>query len=152
MFCNVAFSCRLQNVLTLGPEISRRDDIESLLYTLLELYHGQLPWHELSQMEDKSSCDQIGEMKEGSVLHDFLSESLPEFRSFHAHCMSLSYGQAPDYTFLRGLFRERMQREGWQYDWSFDWEDGSSSEKGTLVPSDYVFDLRFVERRVLNPR
>ena len=89
-------------------------------------------------------------MKAGPEFLDFLSGSLPEFRAFHAHCMSLTYGQAPDYAFLRGLFRERMQREGWHYDWIFDWENGSS-RKGTLVPDDYVFDLEFVERRALDP-
>ncbi|KAI0719778.1 kinase-like protein [Cerioporus squamosus] len=131
-------------------EVSRRDDIESLLYTLLELYHGQLPWEELCNRRDPRFYDQVAGMKEGPEFRDFLSESLPEFRSFHAHCTGLSYGQAPDYAFLRGLFRERMQREGWYYDWVFDWEDGAS-EKGTLVPDDYVFDLKFVERRALYP-
>lgn len=91
-------------------------------------------------------------MKEGPEFREFLSESLPEFRSFHAHCTGLSYGQTPDYAFLQGLFRRRMQVEGWQYDWRFDWENGSAGEKGTLVPSDYVFDMRFVERCALNPK
>ncbi|RPD61796.1 kinase-like protein [Lentinus tigrinus ALCF2SS1-7] len=134
-----------------GHEVSRRDDIESLLYTLLELYHGRLPWHNLSKRRDGLFDDHIAGMKEGTEFRDFLSRSLPEFRSFHAHCMSLSYGQTPDYALLRGLFRERMGKEGWQYDWIFDWENGSSTEKGTLVPDDYVFDLRFVERRALYP-
>ncbi|TFK78508.1 kinase-like protein [Polyporus arcularius HHB13444] len=132
-------------------EMSRRDDIESLLYTLLELFHGQLPWYELSKLRNEAAYDRIREMKEGPEFRDFLSESLPEFRSFHAHCMGLSYGQTPDYALLRSFFRERMHREGWYYDWIFDWEDGSASEKGTLIPDDYVFDMRFVERKALDP-
>ncbi len=131
--------------------MSRGDDIESLLYTLLELFHGQLPWYELSKLRSGAAYDRIREMKEGPEFRDFLSKSLPEFRSFHAHCMDLSYGQTPDYALLRSLFRERMQREGWYYDWIFDWEDGSASEKGTLIPDDYIFDMRFVERKALDP-
>ncbi len=39
-----------------------------------------------------------------------------------------------------------METKGWQYDWKFDWEDGTALERGTLVPEEYVFDLRFVQR------
>ncbi|KAI0719776.1 kinase-like protein [Cerioporus squamosus] len=128
------------------PAISRRDDLESLLYVLAELHYGQLPW------TTETELLRIVQMKAGQEFQDFLSQSLPEFRAYHAHCASLSYGQAPDYAHLKDLFRRRMATEGWQYDWKFDWEDGSALERGTLVPEEYVFDLRFVQRVGLDPQ
>ncbi len=132
--------------LTSKTEISRRDDLESLLYVLAELFHGELPW------TTESDLLRTAQMKAGKEFQDFLSQSLPEFRAYHAHCASLSYGQAPDYALLKDLFRKRMTTESWQYDWRFDWEDGTALERGTLVPEDYVFNLRFVQRVGLDPQ
>ena len=110
----------------------------------MELYHGQLPWQD-------SPKELMGKMKDGPELHAFLSQSLPEFTAYHAHCSSRSFGEKPDYGLLKGLFRSRMQTEGWAYDWIFDWEDGASLSKGTLIPEEYVFDLEYVDRIGLDP-
>ncbi|RPD61798.1 kinase-like protein [Lentinus tigrinus ALCF2SS1-7] len=130
----------------LGHELSRRDDLESLLYSLVELYHGQLPW------ATEQELLRVVQMKAGKEFEELLSESLPEFRAYHAHCASLSFGQAPDYTLLKNLFRERMRMEGWHHDGAFDWENATALERGTLVPEEYVFDLRYVERLGLDPQ
>lgn len=132
-------------------EVSRRDDVESLLYVLLELYHGCLPWQDVSAQAHQERLDLIHEMKAGKVFQDYLSQSLPEFKAYHDHCSALSFGEKPRYSFLKGLFRARMLSDGWLYDWKFDWENGASLEKGTLVPEDYVFDMQFVERIGLDP-
>ena len=126
-------------------EISRRDDLESLLYVLAELHHGSLPW------TTETELLRIVQMKAGKEFQEFLAQSVPEFRAYYAHCASLSFGQAPDYALLKDLFRRRMETEGWRHDWMFDWEDSAALEKGTLVPDEYVFDLRFVQRIGLDP-
>ena len=118
----------------------------------MELYHGQLPWHTFSSQHDQDPIRRIGDMKAGREFAEFLGGSIPEFRAYHAHCSGLSFGEKPDYAYLKALFRERMRIEGWAYDWKFDWEEGTSLEKGTLVPEEYVFDLRFVERLALDPK
>ncbi|KAI0767561.1 kinase-like protein [Fomes fomentarius] len=135
----------------LHHEVSRRDDVESLLYVLMELYHGCLPWQDVSAQAHQERLDLIHEMKAGKGFQDYLSQSLPEFKAYHDHCSALSFGEKPKYSFLKGLFRARMLSDGWLYDWKFDWEDGASLEKGTLVPEDYVFDMQFVERIGLDP-
>ncbi|KAI0767575.1 casein kinase-like protein I isoform alpha [Fomes fomentarius] len=132
-------------------KVSRGDDIESLLYVLMELYHGSLPWHDVSADDHQERTRIVHEMKAGKVFHDFLSQSLPEFGAYYSHCSALLFGERPDYLLLKGLFRTRMRSEGWLYDSKFDWEDGVNLEKGTLVPEDYVFDMRFVERHGLDP-
>ena len=91
------------------------------------------------------------EFKEGQKFQEFLDTSLPEFRDYHAHLSQLSFDQAPDYAFLKGLFRRRMSMEGWQHDWVFDWEDSSELAGGTLLPDEYRFKADYVERRGLDP-
>ncbi|KAI0631295.1 kinase-like protein [Trametes polyzona] len=134
--------------------VSRRDDIESLLYVLLEFYHGTLPWKSLPAPSSKK-LDYILEMKEDSlptgVLPQLLARSPPEFAAYHAHVTSLAYGQEPDYALLSRLFQQRMRKEGWSYDAHFDWVDPSGLEQGTLMPGEYVPSMRFVEEKDWNP-
>jgi len=49
----------------------------------------------------------------------------------------LRFDDKPDYSYLRKLFRDLFVREGFQYDYVFDWsvqrasqEDGASATKG----------------------
>ncbi|KAI8972807.1 kinase-like protein, partial [Trametes punicea] len=136
-------------------EVSRRDDVESLLYVLLEFYHGRLPWDILPDAHWALQVRLTGEMKAdvspSSPFGIFLAQSPPELVQYHAHCVSLAYGQKPDYAFLRGLFRKRMCEEGWGSDSKFDWADPSLLTKGTLLPEEYVADVAFVEDREWNP-
>ncbi|KAI0631311.1 kinase-like domain-containing protein [Trametes polyzona] len=136
------------------PAVSRRDDIESLLYVLLEFYHGTLPWKSLPAPSSKK-LDYILEMKEDpsptGVLPQLLARSPPEFAAYHAHVTSLAYGQEPDYALLSRLFRQRMRKEGWSYDSPYDWVDSSGLEQGTLLHEEYVASMSFVEDKDFNP-
>ena len=51
---------------------------------------------------------------------------------------ALRFDDKPDYSYLRKLFRDLFVREGYQYDYVFDWsmqrameDGGSSSQKAT---------------------
>ncbi|KAI0323549.1 kinase-like protein [Cubamyces sp. BRFM 1775] len=136
-------------------EVSRRDDIESLLYVLLEFYHGSLPWDSIPTSDGETELKIMADMKidisPTSPFGSLLAQSPPEFAAYHAHCTNLEYGQRPNYALLQGLFRERMRKEGWEYDTRFDWMDGGALEKGTLLPEEYVVDIAFVEEQEWNP-
>ncbi|KAJ8502280.1 hypothetical protein ONZ51_g37 [Trametes cubensis] len=136
-------------------EVSRRDDIESLLYVLLELYHGSLPWDAIptddGRIELKIMLDMKADVSPTSPFGSLLARSPPEFAAYQAHCTNLTFGQKPDYSLLRGLFRERMRKEGWGNNSPFDWINGSVLEKGTLLPEEYVVDIKFVEEQEWNP-
>lgn len=134
--------------------VSRADDLESLLYTLLEFYHGSLPWEALpapSHMRRSLIVEMKSDLSPTGFLPQLLARSPPEFAAYHAHLTGLSYGEEPDYALLRGLFRERMRKEGWACDWVFDWMDASGLEKGTLLPEEYNASTEFVEEGVWNP-
>jgi len=45
----------------------------------------------------------------------------PEFVSYFQVVRSLRFEDKPDYSFLRKLFRDLFIREGYQYDYVFDW-------------------------------
>lgn len=82
---------------------------------------------------------------------DLLCRGFPnEFGIFLNYCRALRFDDKPDYSYLRKLFRDLFVREGYQYDYVFDWsvqrpsnaEDKSSRRKvvdeegGEPKPSD----------------
>ncbi|KAG0454608.1 hypothetical protein HPP92_023900 [Vanilla planifolia] len=98
----------------LGIEQSRRDDLESLGYVLLYFLRGSFFFflHEASLAGPKS-CHQEAEV---------LCKSHPvEFASYFHYCHSLTFDQRPDYGFLKRLFRDLFSREGYEFDYIFDW-------------------------------
>ncbi len=49
-------------------------------------------------------------------------------------CRSLRFDDKPDYSYLRKLFRDLFVREGFQYDYVFDWSIQQRSEDAKVEP------------------
>lgn len=86
----------------LNRELSRRDDIEALAYSLMYLYRGTLPW--LEQVGDHPSRTFIQKMKESMRLDSGDDADIPKvIIAVLRYARSLSFTQKPDYDYLRGL-------------------------------------------------
>ncbi|XP_076933927.1 uncharacterized protein LOC143599982 isoform X3 [Bidens hawaiensis] len=105
----------------LGVEQSRRDDLESLGYILMYFMRGSLPWQGLKAGNKKQKYDRISEKKMFTSI-EVLCKSYPsEFVSYFHYCRSLRFEDKPAYSYLKKLFRDLFIREGYQYDYVFDW-------------------------------
>lgn len=51
----------------------------------------------------------------------FFLTSLAEFSTYMNFCRSLRFDDKPDYSYLRQLFRNLFHRQGFSYDYVFDW-------------------------------
>ncbi|CAA0814317.1 casein kinase I-like 3 [Striga hermonthica] len=105
----------------LGIEQSRRDDLESLGYVLLYFLRGSLPWQGLKAATKKQKYDKICEKKLSTPIEVLCKSHPVEFASYFHYCHSLTFDQRPDYGFLKRLFRELFAREGYEFDYVFDW-------------------------------
>lgn len=131
---NLTGTARYASVNThLGVEQSRRDDLESLGYVLMYFLRGSLPWQGLKAGTKKQKYDKISEKKMLTPI-EVLCKSYPsEFTSYFHYCRSLRFEDKPDYSYLKRLFRDLFIREGYQFDYVFDWtilkypQTGSSS-------------------------
>ncbi|XP_071732471.1 casein kinase 1-like protein 10 [Rutidosis leptorrhynchoides] len=119
---NLTGTARYASVNThLGIEQSRRDDLESLGYVLMYFLRGSLPWQGLKAGTKKQKYDKISEKKMLTPI-EILCKSYPtEFISYFHYCRSLRFDDKPDYSYLKRLFRDLFIREGYQFDYVFDW-------------------------------
>ncbi|KAL7151610.1 hypothetical protein ABFS83_04G043100 [Erythranthe nasuta] len=119
---NLTGTARYASVNThLGVEQSRRDDLESLGYVLMYFLRGSLPWQGLKAGTKKQKYDKISEKKMLTPI-EVLCKSFPsEFISYFHYCRSLRFEDKPDYSYLKRLFRDLFIREGYQFDYVFDW-------------------------------
>ncbi|KAG6789028.1 hypothetical protein POTOM_005111 [Populus tomentosa] len=105
----------------LGIEQSRRDDLESLGYVLMYFLRGSLPWQGLKAGTKKQKYEKISEKKVSTSIEALCRGYPTEFASYFHYCRSLRFDDKPDYAYLKRLFRDLFIREGFQFDYVFDW-------------------------------
>jgi len=112
----------------LGIEQGRRDDLEAIGYVLMYFLRGSLPWQGLQARLKKDKYEKIMEKKISTPI-DTLCRGYPsEFSSYLNYCRSLRFEERPDYAYLRGMLKDLFFREGFQYDFAFDWSVKNSQE------------------------
>jgi hypothetical protein len=100
-------------------EQGRRDDLWSLLYVIIELRTGTLPWAHLRGVEN---LDRIRDIKL-QYNNEKLVRGLPlEFLKFVTYVKTLRYESTPDYDFLDGLMLSLLQKNNGSDSTPFDWE------------------------------
>merc|ERR1712046_432798 len=119
---NLTGTARYASINThLGIEQSRRDDLEALGYVLMYFLRGSLPWQGMKAATKKQKYEKISEKKMSTPI-EVLCKGFPqEFVTYFQVCRSLRFEDKPDYSYLRKLFRDLFFREGYQYDFVFDW-------------------------------
>lgn len=105
----------------LGIEQSRRDDLESLGYVLMYFLRGSLPWQGLKAGNKKQKYEKISEKKVSTSIESLCRGYPTEFASYFHYCRSLKFEDKPDYAYLKRIFRDLFIREGFQFDYIFDW-------------------------------
>ncbi|KAL5781691.1 hypothetical protein ACOSP7_006720 [Xanthoceras sorbifolium] len=119
---NLTGTARYASVNThLGVEQSRRDDLESLGYVLMYFLRGSLPWQGLKAGTKKQKYDKISEKKMLTPIEVLCKSYSSEFTSYFHYCRSLRFEDKPDYSYLKRLFQDLFIREGYQFDYVFDW-------------------------------
>jgi len=105
----------------LGIEQSRRDDLESMGHVLMYFNRGSLPWQGLKAATKKQKYDRISEKKMSTPV-DVLCKGYPtEFAMYLNYCRGLRFDEAPDYMYLRQLYRILFRTLNYNYDYVFDW-------------------------------
>ncbi|XP_028130577.1 casein kinase I isoform X2 [Diabrotica virgifera virgifera] len=119
---NLTGTARYASINThLGIEQSRRDDLESLGYVLMYFNRGSLPWQGLKAANKRQKYERISEKKMTTPIEELCKGYPIEFPTYLNYCRQLRFEERPDYSYLRQLFRTLFHRQGFTYDYVFDW-------------------------------
>ena len=89
-----------------GVEQSRRDDLESLVYSLIYLLNGSLPWQVLLPANTTDKHQKVAALKTNLPIHQICKGCPPQVGQLLAYCRGLAFEENPDYEFIRFLLRE----------------------------------------------
>jgi serine/threonine protein kinase len=113
-----------------GKECSRRDDFQSLAYSLIYFLRGELPWQGLSSKcndgkcceSDKEICkrERIFKMKKELSTAELCKNLPPIFEKFLRYSNSLRFKDKPNYDEWRQLFFQEIKING-SVDYHLDW-------------------------------
>ncbi len=105
----------------LGYEQSRRDDLESLGYTMIYLLKGRLPWEDIKLGNKTKLHDAIMDKKMNIQLDRLCRGLPPEILHYMMYCRELLFESKPDYFQLRRqlaeAFARSWSRKAFLYDW-----------------------------------
>lgn len=115
----------------LGMEQSRRDDIESIGYTLIYLATGSLPWQGFVEKGKVEDYNKIKEKKMKITIPLLCKGLPPQFESYFKYCKELRFTQKPNYQYLRGLFKQVMTIKGYINNYKYDWITKGKSNRAS---------------------
>jgi len=122
-------------------ELSRRDDLWSWLFMIVDVSVGKLPWDSLQFTRGTSQTEmmtKIGESKDASLAQNgrILLEGCPrEYQSAYDHTMTLQYADEPNYDLIKRGWMACQQRKGYSVDSPLDWEPkGEHFKEAQAVP------------------
>lgn len=114
-----------------GVEHARRDDLESLGYSLVYLFKGTLPWQELRVLllpwqnarafSEWRLLTMIANKKKKISLESLCDGMPPQMVEYFRYVRSLNFDERPDYAKLRALLRRAMKESHLREDRVFDW-------------------------------
>ena len=115
-----------------GAEQSRRDDMESLGYMFVYFLKGYLPWMGITENDATNKNAAILHKKQ-SIKIDELCEGLPvEFAQYLKFVRKLKFAEQPNYSEYRQLFRNLFIKQGYVYDYHYDWNDLVINSSSTI--------------------
>jgi hypothetical protein len=99
-------------------DLSRRDDLESLAYTLLFLLRGSLPWQRAS-LESSTILARMAQVREKkrSWTGARLGEGFPDaFGQLLDHARALEFDEKPDYARFHSHFDDLLHRSSIEHE------------------------------------
>ncbi|OHT00692.1 CK1 family protein kinase [Tritrichomonas foetus] len=100
-----------------GNDLSRRDDLTSWFYFLLDVLLGTLPWKGVSSNVD------VAVLKNRYDVQDAVKDLDPLLYDIWSHIASLAFESDPDYNYMLSILDQICSKHGFKEDDPYDWAD-----------------------------
>ena len=109
-----------------GLSQSRRDDLESVGYVLIYFLKGKLPWQNLLIKNKEERYEKIREIKSNIDIKILCSDLPEELSAYLTYVKNLKYDEDPNYDFIKGLFKNLLNKIGEKFDYCYDWDNSKA--------------------------
>ena len=119
-----------------GNQQSRRDDLESLGYTILFFMRGKLPWMNLEHIiNEKELYLKTYSMKKFITVERLCKGLPPEIAEYFKYVKTLKFQEEPNYDYLRNLFKDLLKKNGFEdyENLTFSWVVPSNLNKSNKI-------------------
>lgn len=99
-----------------GYSLSRRDDLESLGYSMVYMFNGRLPWG-----SPRLDEEEVHQLKRKSSAREVFRGMSKYVRQYVETVRDLGFQDKPDYKQLRRLLEKAMREKGMVMDNRFEW-------------------------------
>lgn len=117
----------------LGNELSRRDDMISLGYTMAYFLRGHqgLPWQQINSRCNRTNSrgylyDRIAKSKFQTSPAKLFQGYPVQFAEYMTYCQNLDFYEEPDYMHWRKVFRQLFTVCDYKFDYKYDWINKAS--------------------------
>ena len=100
-----------------GNDLSRRDDLASWFYFLLDVLLGTLPWKGVSSNTD------VAVLKSKYDVAEAVKDLAPSLNDIWKHITSLSFESDPDYEFMLSILDDICARNNFKEEDPYDWAE-----------------------------
>ena len=104
-----------------GIEQTRRDDLESLAYSLIFLGNGSLPWINIKAKTLFEYSVKIYDVKKNASIENLCKNLPKELVIFTEYVRNLKFDEEPNYNYLRSLFIDVLKKINQKNDSIFYW-------------------------------
>uniref|UniRef100_A0AAZ3P477 non-specific serine/threonine protein kinase n=1 Tax=Oncorhynchus tshawytscha TaxID=74940 RepID=A0AAZ3P477_ONCTS len=104
----------------LGKEQSRRDDLEALGHMFMYFLRGSLPWQGVNNYVTPEILERYFIVFFLPVFNVFFL-LVEEMATYLRYVGSLDFLEKPDYDYLRKLFTDLFDSNGYVFDYEYDW-------------------------------
>ncbi len=121
-----------------GLEQSRRDDLEGVMYVLIYLLRGNLPWQGLKIKSKEGKMRKILKLKAEYSSQNLCYGFPKEFQIMLDYCKKLEYKEKPDYEMIKSLICQIMESMNEEFDYVYDWTTKDDIENREEVKKNSV--------------
>ena len=107
----------------LGVELSRRDDLESLVYILIYFHRGSLPWQGVPGKTKEEKFKNIAKKKQEISVEELCKEMPKEFTNLLKYIKGLEYNEKPNYKYIYYIFETILNNYNLDCNYIYDWDD-----------------------------
>ena len=108
---------------------SRKDDLESIIYILIYMFKGKLPWQDIKNKDKYEKRKIIGKLKKETTPESLCKDLPKEYLIFLKYIRSMDFDEKPHYNSLKTMFYNLYKSMNYP-DNLYQWERTSSSQVG----------------------